>query len=275
MGCSLGPRGCVRDPGPAGSTPGSSAARCGSRGRVVVSSITSSSVRAISAKSRQTSMPTAVVMTVWCAAPAASQHAADVAKSGAGFHTARPTGSLGRSGASTFCTTFATSRNRSRRSDIATTTAGPGSAVNTSRTGSSLPPMPSGWISSLGAADGQRRRDLEHVRAEDPLVPRDQVVGVVLHQAGAARQPDAHDVGDPHQDRRLPVALGAEAVPLGHQPLHGQAGQLLQRPEVLEVGGEGAEAAALEERAQAELDGGAVAQGRVPVPTGQELRTTS
>ena len=39
-----------------------------------------------------------------------------------------------------------------------TTTAGPGAAVNTSRTGSALPPIDSGWISqdrSPCAIDGQ------------------------------------------------------------------------------------------------------------------------
>jgi hypothetical protein len=134
-------------------------------------------------------MPTAVVMTVWCAAPAVSQQAALVAKSGCGFQIARPTGSFGRSGASTFSTTFATRRNRSRMSLIATTTAGPGSAVKTRRTGSSLPPMPSAWISSRGFCGRQRRRHLEHVRAEDLLVARDEVVRVVLHEARAAGQP--------------------------------------------------------------------------------------
>ena len=41
---------------------------------------------------------------------------------------------------------------------IATTTAGPGSASKTRRTGSSRSPMPSGWISRLGTEvvrDGQ------------------------------------------------------------------------------------------------------------------------
>ena len=71
----------------------------------------------------------------------------DVVKSGAGFHTAWPTGSLGMgAGRSTFSTTLATRRKRSRMSDIATTTAGPASAVKTRRTGSSLPPMPSSAI---------------------------------------------------------------------------------------------------------------------------------
>ena len=68
----------------------------------------------------------------------------------------------------------------------------PGAASKTSRTGSSRPPMPSGWISSDGWSGGDRRADLEHVRAEDLLLARDQVVGVVLHERGAAGQP----VGD-------------------------------------------------------------------------------
>ena len=73
---------------------------------------------------------------------------------------------------------------------------------------------------------------------------------------GAAREPGAHDLGGAHQDRGLPVALGAEAVAVGHQPLHGQAGQLPQRSEVLEVGGERPEAAGLEEGPEPQLDRG-------------------
>ena len=72
------------------------------------------------------------------------------------------------------------------------------------------------------------------MRAEDPLGARDEVVGVVLHEARAAGQPRTHDVRDAHEDRGLPVALGAEAVALGHEPLHGEPGQLLERAEVLE-----------------------------------------
>jgi hypothetical protein len=88
----------------------------------------------------------------------------------------------------------------------------------------------------------------------------DQVVRVVLHEARAAGQPGAHDVGDAHEDRGLPVALRAEAVPVGHEALHGEARELLQGAEVLERRRERAEAARLEERAQADLDRGAVAQ---------------
>ena len=43
----------------------------------------------------QVSRPEAVSMTVWWAAPASIQHSAEVARSGAGSHTARATDSLG------------------------------------------------------------------------------------------------------------------------------------------------------------------------------------
>ena len=49
---------------------------------------------------------------------------------------------------------------------------------------------------------------------------------------------------EPDHDRGLPVALGAEAVAVGHQPLDREPGQLAQPVEVLERVGEGAEAAA-------------------------------
>ena len=56
-------------------------------------------------------------------------------------------------------------------------------------------------------------------------------------------KPGGHDLHRPHQRGGLPVAFGAEAVAVGHQPLHGQAGQLLQAVQVLEGVGEGLEAA--------------------------------
>ena len=136
-------------------------------------------------------------------------------------------------------------------SDRATTTAGPGSAVKTRRTGSSRPPMARRVDLQAGARGGEGGADLEHVGAEDQLVAGGQVVGVVLHEGGAAGQAGAHDLGGADQDGGLPVAFGAEAVAVGHQPLHGQAGQLAQAAEVLEVGGERAEAAGVEEGAQA------------------------
>ena len=117
------------------------------------------------------------------------------------------------------------------------TTAGPGVASKTRRTGSSRPPMPSGWISARGGR-GDRGADLQHVRAEDLGLARPEVVGVVLHERGAAAGAGAHRLDGGDQGRGLPVALAAEAVPVGHQPLHGQAGELAQPAEVLEVRGE-------------------------------------
>ena len=64
---------------------------------------------------------------------------------GRGFQTARATGSRGNGcGGATTSTSFSNMRKRSPRSIIAAFTAGPGGAVKTSRTGSALPPMPSG-----------------------------------------------------------------------------------------------------------------------------------
>ncbi len=73
------------------------------------------------------------------------------------------------------------------------------------------------------------------------------------------------------QHGRLPVPLGAEAVALGHEPLHGEAGELAEAAEVLEARREGAEAALLEEGAKAELDGRAVAERLVPLPAAPQL----
>lgn len=134
----------------AGGTPGSGAVRV-RRCVVVVSSMTASSTPAMSANSSITSRLSAVVRTVWCAAPAVSQHAAEV-------------GRLGRA--------------------------------------PRLPVRPAG------------------------SVPWRQLVGVVLHQRGTARQPVPHHLRRADQDRGLPVPFGAEAVPLRHQPLHGEAGKL-------------------------------------------------
>ena len=83
------------------------------------------------------------------------------------------------------------------------------------------------------------RADLEHVRTEDLRLAGTEVVGVVLHERGAAGLALAHDLQDPHERRGLPVALGAEAVAVGHEALHGDAGELSQSAEVLEVRREG------------------------------------
>ena len=57
------------------------------------------------------------------------------------------------------------------------------------------------------------------------------------------RQPAAIALSVRTSTDGLPVALAAEAVAVGHQPLHGEARQLAQPAEVLEVRGERPEAA--------------------------------
>jgi hypothetical protein len=87
-----------------------------------------------------------------------------------------------------------------------------------------------------------------------------QVIGVVLHERGAAQLALGHHLHRPHQRHGLPVALAGEAVAVGHQPLRREARQLPEAVQVLERVGEALEAARLEEGAQAELELGAVEQ---------------
>ena len=209
---------------------------------------------------------------MWCAAPAVSHAVAEVAKSGAGFQTARPTGSFGSGAAGgTSSTWLATSRNRSRRSVRATTTPGAGVGGEDEADGVLAAADGEGVNLQAGAGGGEGGADLEHVRAEDALLSGGEVVGVVLHERGAAGQAGAHDLGGADEDGGLPVALGAEAVAVGHQPLHGEAGELAQAAEVLEAGGERAEPAGVEEGPQAELDRRAVPQRLVPLAAGEQL----
>ena len=71
---------------------------------------------------------------------------------------------------------------------------------------------------------------------------------------------------------RLPVALGAEAVARGHQPLHGHPGQLHQPVQVFEGVGEGPETAGLEEMPQSQLGTGRIIQRRAMVAAVAEGR---
>ncbi len=118
---------------------------------------------------------------------------------------------------------------------------------------------------------GDGRADLEHVRTQDLRGIRAEMVGVVLHERGAAGRAGADRLDRVQHDRGLPVALAAEAVALGHQPLHRHARQLAQPAEVLEVRGERAEATLGQERPQTGFDLGAVAQRLVPITAGPEL----
>ena len=96
---------------------------------------------------------------MWCAPPAWIQAAAATFRSGCGSHSARATGSFGSGWSVGTASTWLTiMRKRLPISTIDAFSAGPVCESNTSRTGSALPPMPSGWISSAGlptAIEGQ------------------------------------------------------------------------------------------------------------------------
>ena len=125
----------------------------------------------------------------------------------------------------------------------------------------------------LAVADAQRvhldagpsRRhagaDLQHVGPQAVLIARLQMVGVVLHEGGAAGLAFAHGLEDGGHGGHLPVALAAVAVALGHQVLAGKARQLLHAVEVLEVVGEGKAALRVQHLLHGDLFPGLVAHG--------------
>ena len=108
------------------------------------------------------------------------------------------------------------------------------------------------------------RRDLQHVGTHDLLLARHEVIGVVLHQGAATLEAIPHDVADADQNRGLPIPLCRESVPVGHQPLGADSGQLVQGTQVLEVidGRRGPDL--LEHVAHARLLPGGHHQGVVP-----------
>jgi hypothetical protein len=108
-----------------------------------------------------------------------------------------------------------------------------GRASKTSRAGSALPPMPSGCTSQRGGR-GDGGADFQHVRAQHQRPRGVEMVGVIFHERRAARQAGGHHLHRPHQGAGLPIAFGPEAVAFGHEPLHREAGQLLQPVQVLE-----------------------------------------
>ena len=172
---------------------------------------------------------------------------------------------------STMSTSFAISRNRSPRSARPTTTAGPGGRVEDE---------PDGVVSAADrqrvdlarrAAAGDRRADLEHVRAQHLGHGIAEVVGVVLHERRAAGQAVAQHLEDPDQRGRLPVALGPEAVAVGHQPLDADArAAAAGAPRSSNVSVNAPNAAVVEERPEARLDAGGAAQRGVPVAAGPQ-----
>jgi hypothetical protein len=89
---------------------------------------------------------------------------------------------------------------------------------------------------------------------------RIQVIRVVLHERGAALEVGADDLHGAEERGGFPIALGAEAVAIGHQALHREPGQLTQTVEVFKRRREALESAVGEKRPQPELNAGAVAQ---------------
>ena len=185
-----------------------------------------------------------MVSTVWCGPPAVSQASADVARSGAGRQTAQRHGQLGQ-------------RLVGRDDlDVVGHQAEPVAEVeqpdddarrrerrrNTRRTGSSRPPMPSGWISTEGRSAAMLGQTSSMCAPRTLRLAGAEVVRVVLHEGRPAGRLAGHRLEDAHEGRRLPVTLAAEAVAVGHQPLDGQAGQLAKAAQVLEVARERVEA---------------------------------
>ena len=210
---------------------------------------------AISARSLSGSIPSALVKTVWCEPPASSQASAAVSKSGlrlpdrAGDRELR--------------------ERRRRRDDVdlvrdqAEAVAQVEQADDDRRPGRGREDEPDRVVASADRkrmdlarrpAGGDRGADLEHVRAEHERTAGGEIVGVVLHERGSAGEARGHGLEDPDEGGGLPVSLGAEAEPVGHQPLRGDPGKLGETVEILERVGERAEAAALEERAEPRLD---------------------
>ncbi len=98
------------------------------------------------------------------------------------------------------------------------------------------------------------------------------MVGIILHERRTARQTSPHDFQHPPQRCRLPIALGAEAVAIGHEPLHRDAGQLLEPGEIFEAVGEGAEAAGVEKGPQGKFGSGGVSQRLATLAAGTQRR---
>ena len=95
----------------------------------------------------------------------------------------------------------------------------------------------------LGPAGGNGLADLEHMGAQHLVAFRRKVVGIVLHEGCSPFQIGANDFHGAHQGSSLPVAFAGKAVAVGHEPLDGQAGQLLEPIKVLKVGGKSLEVA--------------------------------
>jgi L-arabinose isomerase len=72
-----------------------------------------------------------------------------------------------------------------------------------------------------------------------------EMIGVVLHEGGASGQAVGHHLHRAQEGAGFPITLRAKTVAIRHQPLDGQAGQLLQPVEVFERSREALESALL------------------------------
>ena len=118
-----------------------------------------------------------------------SQAVAEVVKSGSGLQTARPTGRWG-SGADGGDDLDVVGDEAEAVAQVGQGGDDGGSGVGGEDEPHRVVAAADGQRVDLqaGAGGGEGRADLEHVRAEDQLVAGGEVVGVVLHEGGAAGQ---------------------------------------------------------------------------------------
>jgi hypothetical protein len=82
------------------------------------------------------------------------------------------------------------------------------------------------------------RANFQHVRAEDELVARLQMIGVILHERRAALEAARHDFHRADERGGFPIAFAGETVAVRHQALRREAGQLHQTVQIFKRRGE-------------------------------------
>src|ERR1700761_5610830 len=73
-------------------------------------------------------------------------------------------------------------------------------------------------------AIGDRFTDLEHMGAEDHLVTRFEMIGIIFHERIAAGETAAHGLHGADESGCLPIPFTAESKAMGHESLRGDAG---------------------------------------------------
>ena len=91
---------------------------------------------------------------------------------------------------------------------------------------------------------------------KDSLFAGNKIICIVFHKGSSLRILDAcgHDLHQTHHSRRLPVALGSEAVSFFHQSLHRQSWKLFQRTQITEMGNHSLIIMVLQESLESDLD---------------------